>query len=87
MSLLGVLYSGITNRQVNSLALLVWTLTASLIAQFGDLSMSVIRRIVGVKDFRKPLPGHGGVLDRFDSYLFVVPYTLLFCSSSNGFIP
>ena len=58
--------------------LLVWALTASVIAQFGDLSLSTVKRMAGVKDFGTLLPGHGGILDRFDSCLFVLPYTLLF---------
>ena len=45
-----------------------------VIAQFGDLSASVIKRRVNIKDFGKIMPGHGGVLDRFDSVLFIAPF-------------
>ena len=43
----------------------------SVIAQIGDLIMSVIKRHYGIKDYGKIFPGHGGMLDRFDSILAV----------------
>ena len=46
----------------------------SIIAQMGDLIASAIKRYVGIKDYGKLIPGHGGVLDRFDSVLLVAPY-------------
>lgn len=66
--------------------LIAYAVTASVIAQFGDLAMSAIKRIGGVKDFGSVLPGHGGILDRFDSHVFAVAYTLLFCTLTGGYL-
>lgn len=45
----------------------------SLVSMLGDLSASTIKRNYGQKDFGKLMPGHGGIMDRFDSCLFVLP--------------
>lgn len=50
----------------------------SVFAQFGDLVESAIKRHFGVKDSGKVIPGHGGILDRFDSLIFVFPIMHLF---------
>lgn len=49
------------------------TIALSIIGMLGDLSASVIKRNYGVKDFSNFMPGHGGVMDRFDSCIFVFP--------------
>jgi phosphatidate cytidylyltransferase len=50
----------------------------SLFGQLGDLSFSVVKREFGIKDYGTIFPGHGGVLDRFDSVLFVAPAYMLY---------
>ena len=68
------------------ITLVIWAVLVSIIGQFGDLCMSVVKRIAGVKDFGNLLPGHGGILDRFDSHMFAVAFTLVFCALGGGFI-
>ena len=68
------------------ITLVIWAALVSIIGQFGDLCMSVVKRIAGVKDFGNLLPGHGGILDRFDSHMFAVAFTLVFCALGGGFI-
>ena len=48
-------------------------LFGAVLGQVGDLSFSIVKRKSGIKDYGKIFPGHGGVLDRFDSVIFVAP--------------
>ena len=66
-----------SDKQINYLTVIVIGMAASVLGVLGDLSASVIKREFGVKDFGNLLPGHGGVLDRFDSVLFVAPFVYI----------
>lgn len=50
----------------------------ALISQVGDLTASAIKRNYEIKDYGKIIPGHGGVLDRFDSVIFVAPLFIIY---------
>ena len=52
---------------------------ASVISQIGDLLMSLVKRRFSIKDFGKILPGHGGILDRFDSTIAVSLFLCITC--------
>lgn len=63
---------------INLIKLTIFSLGGSFVAQIGDLFASSIKRHNSIKDYGKLMPGHGGVLDRFDSVLFVAPYVYMF---------
>lgn len=73
---LGLTYLYVNYLQLESYWLfLLIAIIGSVVAQIGDLTASKIKRVTGIKDFGFIMPGHGGILDRFDSILFIAPYT------------
>ena len=80
--IIGKIDSGV---QVNYLMLAIAGFFVSVVSQVGDLCMSVIKRNYGIKDYGKLFPGHGGVLDRFDSVIAVAVVLAVFCSFFNFF--
>lgn len=73
-------YKVVINPAVNILLITAVTLFLSILGQYGDLVFSAIKRYFGKKDFSNIMPGHGGILDRFDSIIFVVFGILFFIS-------
>ncbi len=71
-------YLTVINANVNFVHLLVVTVSLALIGQLGDLVFSQLKRHFEVKDFSNLIPGHGGILDRLDSLIFVVMMYTLF---------
>ena len=65
--------ANIINMNVNIYSMIAVGLLSGVLSQFGDLCASIIKRENDVKDFGNIMPGHGGVMDRFDSFLFVAP--------------
>lgn len=63
--------------EVNYLYVPIYGILGSLGAVFGDLCFSAVKRQTGIKDYGNLIPGHGGILDRFDSMMVVAPLTEL----------
>ena len=61
--------AGISYLEITGIAVVL-----SVLSQIGDLAASSIKRYVDIKDFGKIIPGHGGMLDRIDSILFIAPF-------------
>lgn len=53
------------------------TILLSVISQLGDFAASCIKRYVDIKDYGKMIPGHGGVLDRIDSMMYIAPFAYI----------
>jgi phosphatidate cytidylyltransferase len=73
-----IFFNTVIDSGVNIIVITIVTLCLSIIGQLGDLVFSAIKRHYGEKDFSNLIPGHGGILDRLDSTIFVVLGLLLF---------
>lgn len=75
--LYGVILSKGFSFDVSYLMLVVLGIISAVISQLGDLTASVIKRQYGIKDYGRIIPGHGGIMDRCDSLIFVAPAVYL----------
>ena len=75
--LLAFVFAKVTGVTVNWPSFAIFLPFGAVIAIFGDLAASAIKRQYGVKDYGKIMPGHGGIMDRFDSWVFVAPILYL----------
>jgi len=75
-----IFFHTIAIENPGSAYLLLLAIISSVVAQFGDLFISGAKRFFKVKDSGRLIPGHGGVLDRFDSFLLVLPLVYFFFS-------
>lgn len=73
-----VFFNTVIDTNVNIFIIVFVTLCLSIVGQVGDLVFSSIKRHYGEKDFSNLIPGHGGILDRLDSAIFIVLGFLLF---------
>ncbi|MBE6606392.1 MAG: phosphatidate cytidylyltransferase [Ruminococcaceae bacterium] len=75
--LYGFVVSRITGVDMHLYMLFIAGIISAVVAQFGDLAASIIKRQAGIKDYGNIFPGHGGVLDRFDSIIALSPVILM----------
>ena len=85
LNLYGLIIELVTETTVSYITLTVLGVVLSVVSQLGDLIASVIKREHNVKDFGNFMPGHGGIMDRFDSILPVSIVLLIFCMYFSPF--
>lgn len=79
-----VFYKTVINSGISIFLISLVTLFLCLLGQFGDLCFSAIKRYFGKKDFSNVIPFHGGVLDRFDSIIFILLGFMFFINIIGG---
>ena len=80
MIVYGFIIFSSTLFEVRFWALILYGIVGAVVTELGDLAFSLVKREFDIKDFGKILPGHGGVLDRFDSMVFAAPAMYLLFS-------
>ena len=81
----GIVVNRVTGTEMNLWLLAGVGCVMSVISQIGDLVASSIKRTYGIKDYGNIFPGHGGILDRFDSIMILSPFLLFVVENLNLF--
>ncbi len=81
----GFIASRAVGFEPHYLQLAVAGVVVAVVSIFGDLIASLVKRQYGIKDYGKIFPGHGGVMDRFDSIIAIAPVLMLACSHPDIF--
>lgn len=76
-----------TGGRVNFAVVALCAFLAAFAGTLGDLTASVLKRECGIKDYGKIMPGHGGVLDRFDSVFLTAPLIYLLVEMTGAYFP
>lgn len=76
--LFAFVFNTIFSMNFSYIKLIIIEAILSVIGQIGDFAASSIKRYVGIKDFSHLIPGHGGMLDRLDSVIFIAPFAFMF---------
>lgn len=76
--ILNLIYHKFYLANINTIYVIIFSILGALLSQIGDLVASFIKRKTGIKDFGNIIPGHGGIMDRFDSMIFIAPILYLF---------
>ncbi|SDB10160.1 phosphatidate cytidylyltransferase [Eubacterium oxidoreducens] len=77
----GLVFNGALQMEMNQIMILpIICAIGGLISMVGDLAASAIKRFYDIKDYGKLIPGHGGILDRFDSVIITAPIVFYLCA-------
>ena len=85
LAIIGIIFNN-ANFKLNIIHYLILGLICGITSILGDLSASSIKRFTKIKDFGNIIPGHGGILDRFDSILFTAPTVFIYIAVINNLL-